>query len=88
MGKRDGNERLVQFGKDLEQACVDSVDVDGVMTKGAYSFFLALYRGNRLADGTSRRRRPRPFDPRQEHEPDSLRQHYGVPRCVPVSCSL
>ncbi|GAA5982843.1 hypothetical protein JCM10908_006807 [Rhodotorula pacifica] len=33
MGKRDGNDRLVQFGKDLEQACVDSVDVDGVMTK-------------------------------------------------------
>lgn len=37
MGKRDGNERLVQFGKDLEQACVDSVDVDGVMTKGGFS---------------------------------------------------
>ncbi|GJN94168.1 hypothetical protein Rhopal_007242-T1 [Rhodotorula paludigena] len=33
MGKRDGNERLVQFGKDLEQACVDAVDVDLVMTK-------------------------------------------------------
>ncbi|GAA5884003.1 hypothetical protein JCM6882_002098 [Rhodosporidiobolus microsporus] len=33
MGKRDGNERLVQFGKDIEQICVDAVDVHGVMTK-------------------------------------------------------
>lgn len=34
-GKRDGNERLVQFANDMEQACVDAVDIDGVMTKGA-----------------------------------------------------
>jgi isocitrate dehydrogenase len=89
MGKRDGNERLVQFGKDLEQACVDSVDVDGVMTKGAYSFLLMRDpRGTRFADRTSACHRPRPLDSRQEHEPDSLRQHHGVPRCVPVSCSL
>ncbi|GAA5884018.1 hypothetical protein JCM6882_002104 [Rhodosporidiobolus microsporus] len=33
VGKRDGNERLVQFGKDIEQICVDAVDVHGVMTK-------------------------------------------------------
>lgn len=33
MGKRDGNEKLVQFAKDLEQCCVDAVDIDGVMTK-------------------------------------------------------
>ena len=33
MGKRDGNDRLVQFAKDLEQCCVDAVDIDGVMTK-------------------------------------------------------
>ncbi|GAA5919824.1 hypothetical protein JCM5296_001218, partial [Sporobolomyces johnsonii] len=33
MGKRDGNARLVQFGKDLEACCVEAVDVDGVMTK-------------------------------------------------------
>ncbi|BGO96071.1 Isocitrate dehydrogenase [NADP], mitochondrial precursor (Oxalosuccinate decarboxylase) [Rhodotorula toruloides] len=32
-GKRDGNERLVQFANDMEQACVDAVDIDGVMTK-------------------------------------------------------
>ncbi|BGP20616.1 hypothetical protein JCM10213_007152 [Rhodosporidiobolus nylandii] len=33
MGKRDGNERLVQFGRDLEACCVEAVDVHGVMTK-------------------------------------------------------
>ncbi|GAA5977170.1 hypothetical protein JCM11641_003865 [Rhodosporidiobolus odoratus] len=33
MGKRDGNERLVQFGKDLEACCVEAVDEHGVMTK-------------------------------------------------------
>ncbi|GAA5869344.1 hypothetical protein JCM8547_008649 [Rhodosporidiobolus lusitaniae] len=33
MGKRDGNDRLVQFGKDLEACCVEAVDVHGVMTK-------------------------------------------------------
>jgi len=33
MGKRDNNPRLTQFARDLEQACVDSVDKDGVMTK-------------------------------------------------------
>ncbi|GAA5937944.1 NADP-dependent isocitrate dehydrogenase [Sporobolomyces koalae] len=33
MGKRDNNERLVKFGKDLEACCVEAVDVDGVMTK-------------------------------------------------------
>lgn len=33
MGKRDGNEKLVKFGKDLEACCVEAVDVDGVMTK-------------------------------------------------------
>ena len=33
MGKRDGNDRLVQFAKDLEACCVEAVDVDGIMTK-------------------------------------------------------
>ncbi|BGP52077.1 Isocitrate dehydrogenase [NADP], mitochondrial precursor (Oxalosuccinate decarboxylase) [Rhodotorula kratochvilovae] len=33
MGKRDNNPRLTQFARDVEQACVDAVDVDGVMTK-------------------------------------------------------
>jgi isocitrate dehydrogenase len=33
MGKRDNNERLVQFAKDLEACCVESVDVDEIMTK-------------------------------------------------------
>lgn len=33
MGKRDGNDRLVQFATDLENCCVEAVDVDGVMTK-------------------------------------------------------
>ncbi|GAA6020738.1 hypothetical protein JCM10207_002007 [Rhodosporidiobolus poonsookiae] len=33
MGKRDGNERLVQFGKDLEACCTEAVDVHGDMTK-------------------------------------------------------
>jgi len=33
MGKRDGNEKLVQFANDLEACCVEAVDVHGVMTK-------------------------------------------------------
>ncbi|SCV74704.1 BQ2448_7733 [Microbotryum intermedium] len=33
MGKRDNNEALIKFGKDLEACCVEAVDVDGVMTK-------------------------------------------------------
>ncbi|SGY83191.1 BQ5605_C009g05623 [Microbotryum silenes-dioicae] len=33
MGKRDNNDALVKFGKDLEACCVEAVDVDGVMTK-------------------------------------------------------
>ncbi|GAA5825146.1 hypothetical protein JCM5353_002239 [Sporobolomyces roseus] len=33
MGKRDGNEKLVKFGKDLEACCTEAVDRDGVMTK-------------------------------------------------------
>jgi isocitrate dehydrogenase len=33
MGKRDGNERLIKFGKDLEACCVEAVDNDGIMTK-------------------------------------------------------
>jgi len=40
MGKRDNNPRLTQFARDLEQACVDSVDKDGVMTKGASALAL------------------------------------------------
>jgi isocitrate dehydrogenase len=32
-GKVDGNDKLVKFAKDLEDCCVESVDVDGVMTK-------------------------------------------------------
>lgn len=32
-GKRDNNPALVKFGEDLEQICIDAVDVDGVMTK-------------------------------------------------------
>jgi isocitrate dehydrogenase len=30
MGKRDNNERLIQFAKDLEACCVEAVDVHGV----------------------------------------------------------
>lgn len=33
MGKRDQNERLIQFGRDLEACCVEAVDIDGIMTK-------------------------------------------------------
>ena len=33
MGKRDGNERLIRFGKDLEACCVEAVEQDNVMTK-------------------------------------------------------
>jgi len=33
MGKRDGNEKLVKFGMDLEKCCTEAVDQDGVMTK-------------------------------------------------------
>ncbi|GAA5910505.1 hypothetical protein JCM8208_007626 [Rhodotorula glutinis] len=33
MGKRDNNPRLTQFARDLEQACVDAVDKEGIMTK-------------------------------------------------------
>lgn len=33
MGKRDNNDRLVQFARDLEACCVESVDVDEIMTK-------------------------------------------------------
>ncbi|PWN47774.1 isocitrate dehydrogenase NADP-dependent [Violaceomyces palustris] len=32
-GKLDQNQELISFAKALEKACVDSVDVDGVMTK-------------------------------------------------------
>ncbi|GAA6059127.1 hypothetical protein JCM10212_003874 [Sporobolomyces blumeae] len=33
MGKRDGNDKLVKFGKDLEACCIEAVDNDGIMTK-------------------------------------------------------
>ncbi len=32
-GKLDGNEALITFAKQLEQACIDAIDKDGVMTK-------------------------------------------------------
>lgn len=32
-GKLDGNSELQRFAKGIEQACIDTVDVDGVMTK-------------------------------------------------------
>ena len=32
-GKLDGNDALVTFAKQLEQACVDAIDKEGVMTK-------------------------------------------------------
>ncbi|KAK4705016.1 isocitrate dehydrogenase, partial [Phenoliferia sp. Uapishka_3] len=33
LGKRDGNDKLVKFAKDLEACCVEAVDNDGIMTK-------------------------------------------------------
>ena len=37
-GKLDKNDALIKFARDLEAACVESIDVDGVMTKDlAYS---------------------------------------------------
>lgn len=33
MGKRDGNEKLIRFARDLEACCIEAVDVDNVMTK-------------------------------------------------------
>jgi isocitrate dehydrogenase len=42
MGKRDGNEKLIRFAKDLEACCVEAVDVDGVMTKVRLRFRVAL----------------------------------------------
>lgn len=87
MGNRDNNPRLVQFAKDLEQACVDSVDIDGVMTKGA---FAQLAHAPSRADPVARlsSRRPRPLHPRQADEPITLRQHHGVPRSVTSSLSI
>lgn len=32
-GKLDKNEKLITFAKSLEQACVDAIDKDGIMTK-------------------------------------------------------
>jgi isocitrate dehydrogenase len=32
-GKLDGNEELVTFAQAVEQACIDTVDKDGIMTK-------------------------------------------------------
>ena len=33
MGKRDNNQKLIQFAQDLEACCVEAIDQDGVMTK-------------------------------------------------------
>jgi len=49
MGKRDDNPRLAQFARDLEQACVDAVDKEGIMTKGA-SLSLSLSRSLQARD--------------------------------------
>lgn len=35
-GKLDGNEELVVFAKAVEQACIDTVDKDAIMTKVPY----------------------------------------------------
>jgi len=32
-GELDGTPELVQFAQKLEQACIDTVDIDGIMTK-------------------------------------------------------
>lgn len=32
-GKIDGTPELVAFANDLERACIDTVDIDGIMTK-------------------------------------------------------
>ena len=32
-GKLDNNPELIAFAESLEKACVDTVDVDGIMTK-------------------------------------------------------
>ena len=32
-GELDGTPELVAFAESLEQACIDTVDIDGIMTK-------------------------------------------------------
>jgi isocitrate dehydrogenase len=32
-GKLDGNKELITFAQSVEQACIDTVDKDGIMTK-------------------------------------------------------
>lgn len=35
-GKLDGNQELITFAQSVEQACVDTVDKDGIMTKASH----------------------------------------------------
>jgi Isocitrate/isopropylmalate dehydrogenase len=41
-GKLDGNEELVGFAKAVEQACIDTVDKDAIMTKVPSAFLFLL----------------------------------------------